>query len=440
MSAAEPPQGGSDVLLSDGGSAHLRPVRAEDEARIAAFHRALSLDTIRFRYFSGLAVLPKLILRRFSHPDPERECVLVAEVSGELIGLASYHRRGSEDSAEAAFVIADAHQGRGLGTLLLEALAQHARAHGVARFHADTLVGNRPMLRVFLDAGFPVEREADGGVVHVRFPLEETPRVEATREQREHLAEARSVRRLIAPRSVLLAGGRVEGFRGVVHRELRDLPRDVDLALFAGESRELDAFVSACGDAGVHALCVGALRAAPDREARADFDRELCAEVRAHGMRLLGPESLGVLNTGPDLALRTFELERLPGPGSLAIASESPARGAALLAGLAERHVGVSSFVSLGRRADVSANDCLSYWLDDGATRSVALELASVGNPLKFARIAARVARSKGLFALATGDPAQDALLSSAGAQLAPSLDALLTLLRQRALPSTGSR
>ncbi|MEX2207712.1 MAG: GNAT family N-acetyltransferase [Myxococcota bacterium] len=418
-----------DVLLADGGSAHIRPVRPDEAPRIEAFHRALSDETIHFRYFSGLAVLPKLILRRFTHPDPERECVLIAEVADDLIGLASYHRRGDEDAAEVAFVIADAHQGRGLGTLLLEALAEHARAHGVARFRADTLVGNRAMLRVFLDAGLAVEREADGGVVHVRFPTEETPRVAAAREQREHLAEARSVRRFVAPRSILLAGGRADGFRGPVYRELAALPRDVDLALFSGEARDLEAFVHACGDAGVHALCVGELRGAPEGDARAAFDRELRVAVRAQGMRLLGPDSLGIHNPAPDVALRAVALEPLPGPGWLAVASESPVRGAALLARLAERHIGVSSFVSVGRRADVSAYDCLSYWLDDPATRNIALELSSCGNPLKFARLAERVARAKPILALETGDPGQDALFARAGAELLPSLDALLARL-----------
>ena len=415
-----------DVLLADGGSARVRSVRADDAPRIETFHRALSLETIHFRYFSGLAVLPKLIVRRFSQPDPLRECVLVAELADALIGLASYHRCGAEDVAEVAFVVADAHQGRGLGTLLLEALAEHARAHGIASFRADTLAGNRAMLRVFHDAGFAVEREADGGVVHVRFPIAETGRVEAAREQREHLAEARSVRRFVAPRSLLLAGMEVADFRGVIHRDLRALPTDVDLALYAGEARELEAFLHVCGEAGVHALCVGALRGAPEADGRAAFDRELRVAARAQGLRLLGPESLGVLNTAPDVALCTFPLERSPGRGSLAIAIESAERGADLLARLAERHTGVSSFISLGRRADVSANDCLSFWLDDAATRAVVLDVASVGNAKKFERIAARVASAKPLFALATGDAAQDAVLARAGVDVAPSLDALI--------------
>ncbi|MGH9889305.1 MAG: GNAT family N-acetyltransferase, partial [bacterium] len=170
-----------EVLLTDGGSASLRPVRADDAPRIAAFHRALSLETIHFRYFSGLTILPPLILKRFSQPDPARELVIVAEVNEALVGLASAHRQRASDAAEVAFVVADAHQGRGLGTLMLEELAEQARAHGITRFIADTLSGNRAMLRVFRDAGFEVARQADAATVHVAFPIEDTPRAQAAR-------------------------------------------------------------------------------------------------------------------------------------------------------------------------------------------------------------------------------------------------------------------
>lgn len=415
-----------EVLLSDGGSAQLRSVRAEDAPRIAAFHRTLSLETIHFRYFSGLAVLPPLILRRFSQPDLAREIVIVAEVGSELIALASAHSKASPDTAEVAFVVADAWQGRGLGTLLLEELAEQARARGITRFLADTLFSNRAMLRVFRDAGFAVERKTDTAVVHVAFPIADTPRAQAARETREHLAEARSMRPLLAPRSILLAGGRAPGFTGRIHDDLHALPPGVDLALFAGDAGELDALVVTCGDRGVHALAIGELRGAPEGDARAGFDRELRVAVRAHGMRLLGPDSLGVLNNAPDVGLRAVGRERLPPRGALAVASESPARGAELLDRLAAEQIGVSTFVSLGRRADVSANDCLAFWLADPDTRAIALDLSSVGNPLKFARLAARVVAAKSIVAVATGDSAQDAALAGAGIALEPTLEALL--------------
>jgi GNAT superfamily N-acetyltransferase len=418
-----------DVLLADGGSARIRPVRADDAPRIAAFHRALSLETVEFRYFTGLRTLPPLLLKRFSQPDPERDLVLVAEIGDALIALASAHRKPGEDTAEVAFVVADAQQGRGLGTLLLEELAARARSRGIAYFRADTLTRNRAMLRVFHDAGFDVERVPDSTVVHLHFPIRDTPRAQAAHERREHHAEARSLLRLVAPKSLLLAGGRAEDFPGPVYTDLRGLPPGVDLALYDGEAAALGAFVHACGDAGVHALAVGELRGEPEGNARADFDRELRMTARAHGMRLLGPGSLGILNTADGAGLRALPLAELPGPGPIGVASESRERGAALLAGFARKKLGVSTFVSLGRRADVSVNDCLSYWLEDGSTQRVVLELESCGNPLKFERMAAAFAEAKPLYALATGDAAQDAALTRAGAAVHPTLDALLASL-----------
>ncbi len=434
MSAESRASGARDVLLADGGSARIRPVREDDAPRIASFHRALSLETVNFRYFTGLRVLPPLILKRFSQPDPERDLVLVAEIGDALIALASAHRGDSPDGAEVAFVVADAHQGRGLGTILLEALAERARARGVTHFRADTLARNRAMLRVFLDAGFEVERHGDGSVVHVSFPIAETARALEARERREHRAEARSLRRVLAPRSILLAGGRATGFAGEIYTDVRSVPAGaVDLALFAGDAGALEAFVDACGDAGVHALCIGELCGAPEGDARADFDRELRHCVRAQGLRLLGPDSLGVLNTAPDAGLCTLERDRRPGRGAVGVASDSRARGGALLDALAANGPGVSTFVSLGRRADLSPNDCLSYWLEDDATRAVVLELGSCGNPAKFARLAARVAEAKRLLALPCGDAAQDAILAHAGAELVPDVDALVARLHRRA-------
>ena len=196
-----------EVVLADGGSALLRAVNPDDAPRIAAFHNALSLETVHFRYFSALCKLPPLILRRFTQVDFARDMVLVAELGDRLIALASWHRGKLPDSAEVAFVVSDEHQGRGLGTLLLERLAELARERGLTRFRADTLAGNRAMLRVFADAGFALERESDdAAVVHLRFPVAETTAVQSAREQREHLAEARSIARLLAPRTILLAG------------------------------------------------------------------------------------------------------------------------------------------------------------------------------------------------------------------------------------------
>ena len=413
-------------------------MRPDDGPRIAEFHRALSLETVHFRYFSGLSRLPPAMLERLTHPDFARDMVLLAELGERVIALASYHRGQSTDGAEVAFVVADAHQGRGLGTALLEILAELARERGVTHFRADTLFANRAMLRVFSDAGFEVERKPDQEVVHVRFPLALTERARAASERREHLAEARSVAHLLAPRAVALLGEcaamaprvRALGFRGPICDDARKLPVGVDAVFFAGDAASVPEILAACGDAGAHALALGALASSPPGAELAAFDHELRVAARRNGMRLLGPGSLGVVNTAPHVALCAVPVAGELEPGGLALASDSSDSAAELLLGAAAARVAISSFASLGRRADVSVNDLLQYWQDDAATRAVALAVASVGNPAKFERIAARVAERKPIHALASADAARDEGLARCGVKLWRTVGELLAAAR----------
>jgi RimJ/RimL family protein N-acetyltransferase len=431
----------SDVLLADGGSARLRAIRPEDAQPLAAFHRALSDETRHFRYFSGLGELPPLILRRFTQVDFARDMVLVAELGERIIALASYHRGANPaDTAEVAFVVADEHQGRGLGTLLLERLAELGRARGIVRFRADTLAGNRAMLRVFRDAGFELAREPDRGVIHLRFPVEETPRARAAHEEREHLAEARSMARLLAPRAILLSGARrtdaarlrAQGYRGEIRLDDGAAVDGIDLVLHEGPATDVRARLAAWADADVHALALGELDGEPEGPEREVFERELAMTVRRNGMRLLGPGSLGLANTSPEVALCAAPRAEPPPRGALGLACETPEQATALLDQAAKTGTGLSTFVAMGRRADVSVNDLLQYWLDDPATRVVGLALASCGNPRKFERIAARLAARKPLIAVSSGDAARDALLDRVGAERVPDVETLLAAARRR--------
>jgi GNAT superfamily N-acetyltransferase len=427
------------VLLADGGSVCVRAVTPLDARRIEAFHRALSLETVHFRYFSGLVRLPPALLERFTHVDFARDMVLVAELGERVIALASYHRGRSADSAEAAFVVADEHQGRGLGTLLLEELAELARERGVTRFVADTLLGNRAMLRVFADAGFEIERDASEGMVHVRFPTGETPRARLAHELREQRAEARSIARILAPKSLLVAGAlaadpeRLAQFSGPLYTDLRSAPNDVDLVLYAGAAGELPPLVSTLAASGAHALLVGALAGEPGTADLAGFDHELRAAVRHCGMRLLGPESRGVLNTDPAVSLFATRGLAPPPPGRVALACDAFVGSEDVLAEALSAGVGLSSYVSLGRRADVSANDLLQFWADDPRTGAIALAVGSVGNRAKLERIAARVSVAKPIFALQTGHSELDTALARAGVTLAPTTGELLGRARERA-------
>jgi len=404
----------------------------EDEERVLAFHQALSLDTIHFRYFSSVAKLPRRLLDRFTRVDFARDMVLVAELGERVIALASYHGGPDPGDAEVAFVVADQHQRRGLGTLLLEQLAELARERGIVRFHADTLSHNREMLSVFADAGYELERVGDLGVVHVRFPVVETPGAQQAHERREHVAEKRSVAPILAPRSLWLTGElaadaariRALGFKGELATDAARPPAGVDLVLFAGPAEELPGLVATCAEAHAHALLLGALRGEPAGAELEHFDRELRVAVRRNGMRLVGPRSTGVANTAPEVSLVTARLDAKPLAGPLALVCDSSRDGAALLAALGAAGVGISEAVSLGRRADVSVNDLLQYWQDDAATRAIGLAVEGVGNEAKFQRIAARVAGDKRVFALESGRSATDAALRAAGVELVPSFDA----------------
>jgi acyl-CoA synthetase (NDP forming) len=296
------------------------------------------------------------------------------------------------------------------------------------------------MLRVFHDAGFELAREPDGGVVHLRFPVAETPHARLAHEQREHLAEARSIARLLAPRALWLGGERREdaarlrelGFRGAIHADAEGIPSGVDLALYAGASADVPALIARCAHAAVHALALGALSGEPPGDERDAFERELATAVRRNGMRLVGPGALGLINTAADVGLCSAPLARAPARGALGLACDSPEHAAALLEHATRAGVGVSTFAALGRRVDVSANDLLQYWQDDPSTRVVGLAFARCGNPRKFERIAARIAAKKSLLALATNEPDEDALLARVGAELASSPAELVARARQR--------
>jgi acyl-CoA synthetase (NDP forming) len=276
-------------------------------------------------------------------------------------------------------------------------------------------------------------------VVHVRFPVGETPRAKLAHELREHHAEARSIARILAPRSVLIAGQlaadpeRLSRFAGSLYTDLRGAPNDVDLVLYAGRAAELPPVVASLAASGAHALLVGALAEEPLGAELAVFDRELRVAVRRSGMRLIGPASQGVINTDPAVSLVATRGVAAPARGGVALACDASATGHDALAEALSAGVGLSSYVSLGRRADVSANDLLQFWQDDAETRSIALAVGSVGNRLKFERIAASVSAAKPVIALASGNIELDGMFARAGVALARTSKELLERARERA-------
>lgn len=460
----------ADVVLRDGATAHLRPIRPQDADAVQRFHLAQSPESIYLRFFAPVPRLSERDLQRFTVVDHSDRVALVITIGDEIVGIGRYDRI-DDGSAEIAFNIADSHQGRGIGSVLLEHLTAAARENDLHRFVAEVLPQNRKMLSVFSDAGYEVQQHYDDGVISLGFDIDPTERSRAVIESREHRAESRSMLSLLRPGSVVLIGasrrpgavGRqllrvlhLSGYTGALHivhpevahvhgvpthRRVADVPGPVDLAVIAVPAAAVLDVVDECARAGVRGVLVlasGFGESGPEGRAR---QAELLRRTRAGGMRLVGPSSWGVVNAEAGVRLNVSPMARSPRPGSLGVFCESGALSVAVLDLAARRDVGISTFLSAGERIDVSANDCLQYWEADDATKAIALYLESTGNPRKFSRIARRVGRVKPIIVLTSGTTgfaasarsprdAFDAMLTQAGCTRVGSLHQLMDVAR----------
>jgi acyl-CoA synthetase (NDP forming) len=349
---------------------------------------------------------------------------LVATIRDDIIGIGRYDRV-SEHSAEVAFNISDHYQGKGIGSVLLEHLAAIAQSHDITAFEAEVLPHNRKMLRVFSDAGYQVTRHLEDGVVSVHFDIEPTAESLSVRFAREHRAEAQSVRAMLHPQSVAVVGAsRREraighqvlkqildgGFTGAVHainpdageilgldavRSVGEVEGGVDLAVIAVPAERVPRIVGECAAAGVKTLLIISSGFAEVDEHGARMQQEVLRLARSNGMRVVGPNSFGLINNDPAVSLNATLTSVIPRPGYLGLFSQSGALAIANLDSAARRNLGISVFASAGNRVDVSGNDLMQYWVDDERTHAVGLYLESMGNPRKFSRIARHLATNK---------------------------------------------
>ncbi|MEX5633208.1 GNAT family N-acetyltransferase [Parafrankia sp. FMc2] len=440
----------ADVVLLDGGTAHIRPIRPADGALLRPFWSRLSTRTIYFRYFNVRRGLSDEDIARTTQVDQRARGALVALIGGEIVALAHWERGRATDvappalatAAEVAFLVEDAQQGRGIGSVLLEHLAAAAAERGVRRFDAEVLGENQQMIRVFLDAGYTVARAWEPGAVRLSFDIAPTARSVDVMRAREHRAEAASVHRLLHPRAVAVIGaGRDRGSLGnIVLRNLlaggfdgpvypvnplaaaadgavasvrayasvEDTPPPVDLAVLCVPAAQIPTAVAACGRHGVRGLVV----MTDQRDDTADA--RLAADARAYGMRVVGPASLGLQN--PAAGLNASLVGEMPAAGRIGCYSQSGPLGGALLEAAAGRGLGLSVFVSAGDRADVSGNDLLQYWKADPSTGVALMHLETFGNPRKFARLARWLGRDTPVVVvLSERTPLDEALLRQAG-------------------------
>ncbi len=415
----------ADVVLRDGTTAHLRPVRPEDASGLARMHEGQSQSSIYLRFFTFKSSLSRKELERFTHVDYRDRVAFVVLRGEEILGIGRYDRLDDPLEAEVAFNISDASQGKGIGSILMEHLAVAARENGIRRFTAEVLPENRKMLSVFQDTGFEVSRHFDDGVVAVAFSIDPTAQSRAVMESREHRAEARSVAELLAPEAVAVIGasrqwgsvgfallqniieggytGPVYGINpealevaGMISRAtLAEVPGPVDLAVIAVPESEVPGVVQDCARHGVKGLLVVTTGYADAGQEGLVRQRALVRQARANGMRVIGPASAGLINTAPEVSLNASVSPFLPVRGPVGLFSQSAVIGVTLFAAAHRRGIGLSSVLSAGNRADVSGNDAMQYFEDDPATDAVGVYLESFGNPRKFSRIARRLSRSK---------------------------------------------
>lgn len=423
----------ADVVLRDGTLAHVRPITPEDTERIHAFHAGQSDESIYLRFFAPIARLSDADVHRFTHVDHRDRVAIVALVRDDIIGIGRFDRTPDTDDAAVAFNVSDAYHGRGVGSVLLEHLAVIAQELGVQRFTADVMPQNRTMMNVFLAAGYELGHSFTEGVIAVEFAIEPTARSRAVQLAREHRAEAQSMTGVLTPRSVAVVGASRRpdavgslvldnildgGFTGQVHvvnseaasvrglpahPRITDIPGGVDLVVIAVPAEAVLDVVDDAGASGARAVVVLSSGFAESGRVGEALQDELLRRARGHGMRVIGPASLGLVNTAPEVRLAATMARHVPAPGELGVFSQSGGIGVGLLAEVAERGLGVSVFVSAGNRVDVSGNDVMQFFLDDDATAGVGLYLESVGNARKFSRIARTLALRKPVIAVKTG-------------------------------------
>jgi acetyl coenzyme A synthetase (ADP forming)-like protein len=466
-----------DVVLRNGSTLQIRRAVPADAPRIVRLYESLSPESAYLRFFS---VPPKesAAIRALSRVDGVEHVALLAESRGQLVGVAEYFRDATERGrAEVAFAIIDALQGRGVGTRLLELLAEVARAAGIHRFVATVLAANLKMLDVFLDSGFEAERYLDQGGVHVSLNLAPGPSYQAQLARRGQQAAAASLHRFFEPRTVAVLGAsrqpqqigaqilknlRNTGFNGELfpvnpnateidslrcYSNIKDIHRDIDLAIIVVPAAAVSRAVDDCIEKGVRGiLIISAGFAETGAEGRAR-EAALVEKVRSAGIRMIGPNCLGLLNTDPDISLNATFAPVFPPAGRVAFASQSGALGLSVLENARRLGLGISTFVAMGNKADISGNDLIQYWENDPRTDVILLYLESFGNARTFSRLARRVSRAKPIVAvkagrssvgaraasshtgaLAASDAAVDGLFHQAGIVRARSLSELFDL------------
>jgi acetyl coenzyme A synthetase (ADP forming)-like protein len=468
------------VILKDGSTATVRVATVEDAAAVADFFHRLSPESRQRRFFSCAEPSAEFVRSLCDSSNPRSKLTLVITRTAlgheAIIGAGSYIAR-DDKTAEVAMAVEDRFQGKGLGTHLLERLALLAARAGFTRFWAITHFENRGMIEVFRRSGFPVTEKLESGYLELDFSVLPTASSVERSEMRDRVVTAASLRWFFKPGSVAVVGASREPssigyrilealvmnrFQGPVYpvnprakvvgsmraySSVTELPEPVDLAVVTVPRDAVFGVIDECAQRGVKAVIVITAGFAETDDNGKALQKQLLEKVRGYGIRMVGPNCMGLLNTEADVRLNASFSPVFPPPGRIAMSSQSGALGLAILALAVERRLGISTFVSVGNKADVSGNDLLQYWEVDDDTSVILLYLESFGNPRRFARIARRVSRMKPIIAvkagrtlagrraagshtaaLAANDVAVDALFRQTGVIRAETLDEMFDI------------
>jgi len=460
----------ADVVLRNGRTLRIRPVRCDDRERLRAFFATLSPETLHARFFD-MCTADQALLYAPADVDYVHDFGVVGEVGDRIVAVAHYFGSPRHPRiAEVAFAIADDQQGCGIGTHLLEKLAAAARLNHIERFEAELLSQNARMLDVFLSSGFDVLRRTDEGTIHVSFAIEPTASSRSHAAERGQHAAHESMKPIFEPRSIAIVGAgrrpgqlghqilanlRRSGFTGDLfvvnpkaaeidgvrsYPSLTEIPIAIDLAIVVVPASEVEHVIDDCVTKGVRGVVVITAGFAETGQLGRDAERRLLEKVRAAGMRMVGPNCMGVINTDPAIRMHGTFAATYPPAGNVAMSSQSGALGVAILDYARSLNIGFSTFLSVGNKADVSGNDLIQYWAEDKRTDVILLYLESFGNPRKFAEIARRVGKTKPIVLVKAGRSASGARAAASHTGALASSDAIVAdLLRQAGVIRTDT-
>ena len=465
------PHRNGDVVLRDGSTVQVRAMRPDDDKALLELFTSLSEESRWLRFFSptqGAALAAEA--HRETNLDRTFGLLALNGPEGRVVGHAFYAGL-DERRAEVAFTIANDFQGRGLGTILLGQLAEVAEANNIQMFEAEVVAANHAMLHVFRESGFPIEVSAEAGQLHVTFPTSLNREAVERFERRETVAAVNALKLFFNPRAVAVVGASRQrgtiggeifrnllayGFNGPVYpvnpnaevvqsvpayATVEAIPGPVDLAVLVVPADRVVEVAAACGRKGVKALVVismGFSETGPEGQSQQE---ELLRVCRAAGMRLIGPNCMGIINTDPEVRLDATFAPGMPPAGRIGFSSQSGALGLAIIEHANSLGLGLSTFVSVGNKADISGNDLLRYWESDQGTDVILLYLESFGNPKKFSQIARRVGRKKPIVVVKSGRTAAGARATSShtGALIAASDVTVDALFRQAGVIRTDT-